>query len=69
MRRLLLLDEVAEILRLEVDDASRLIASDELDAVVIAPGVPPRVSPTALHRFVQVRRRQFRPFAPETTAT
>jgi hypothetical protein len=62
MQKLLLLDEVASILRVELDEVSRLIEADQLDVVEIAPDAR-RVHPAALQRFIHVRRRQFRPFA------
>jgi len=57
-RRLLTIDEVAGILRLDHDEVVDLLDRRELDAVDLPRGVV-RIRPTDLQAFLRVRRRLF----------
>jgi len=51
---------VARYLRIDLPDVQRLVDAEELHAIEVLPGVV-RVDPTDLRRFVETRRRSFRP--------
>ncbi len=57
-RRLLTIDEVAAILRLDRDEVVGLLERQELDAVDLPRGVT-RIRPTDLEAFVRTHRRRF----------